>query len=492
MLNEAFKHTKNWRNATVCDLESDALLEDVTKIHILGYQMQGESKPSYLWGDAERGRIEKFFQYHQDKEIPVVFHNGIGFDKRVVEKVYGLDLSKVMFIDTLWLSYYLNIDKKKHSIKALSKDYPQSAEKFEVDEGDWANLSREQAISRVVSDVELGKAVWEDFKKRLIDTHTTAKELIDCKLVGGKRVSEDEVLWVDGVSQLSLDEYIGRTIGYICSVSEVVAIQEDTGWEVDLPFLQEHLQELEVIAEQSKEKLEAVMPKIPDYRVRKQPAKPFKKNGDLSASGEKWETLKKLLVSELKDEDGNLLARVRKQGEIEELVGYNPPNINSSDQVKNFLFSKGWKPATYKFVRDQDEFTAWINSRPQEGSHQREWAVWKDNRPEDRAIPQIKKDGELCPSIEDLAELVPEVSVLNEYSVVVHRIGALKGIQGSMDKCGKVKAGAHGLASTLRLQHRKPIVNLPAAKKLYAEGIRGSLVGGKGRVLLGSDLSSLM
>ena len=30
----------NWRNATVADIEADALLDDATKIHVLSYEMQ--------------------------------------------------------------------------------------------------------------------------------------------------------------------------------------------------------------------------------------------------------------------------------------------------------------------------------------------------------------------------------------------------------------------------------------------------------------------
>lgn len=304
-------------------------------------------------------------------------------------------------------------------------------------------------------------------------------------------MSEDEVIWIDNLSKISLDDYIGRTIGYICSVAEVVAKQEDTGWHIDKDFLIGHLTKLEELAESSKVKLESVMPSIPDYRARKQPAKPFKKDGTLSASGERWENLKRVLINKEKDEHGNLLARVVNLGEIEELVGYKPPNINSNDQIKNFLFSKGWKPKTIKFVRDQKDFTDWLRKRPNDGASHSEWKVWQESKPSERQVPQIKNGGDLCESIEELAEIVPEVSVLEEYSVITHRIGVLKGILESMDSQGKVKAGAHGLASSLRLQHRKPIVNLPASDRPHAEGIRGSLIAKDGMVLLGSDLSSL-
>lgn len=492
MLGEAFDYIENWEKATVADMESDGLLDTVSKIHILGFQMQSSDKINYFFGE-EKDRIVDFFKWHEENKIPVVFHNGIGYDKRVFEKLLGIDLSGVQWIDTYWLSFYLNIDKERHGIEALQTDYPHLEGKFGVDEGDWKTLTKEQAVKRVVSDVEVGKAIWEDFKSRLIQMHTEAKKLIDSDNVVGAKMSPDEYRWVEGLKSLTLSQYIGRTIGYISSVAEVVAIQEDTGWEVDVEYLTKHLKELEVLAEASRKELESVMPEVPQYANRKEPAKPYKKDGTLSASGERWKETLELLKSGEKDGLGNVKAfpHPTQVGVVRVLNGYKPPNINSPNQVKDFLFSKGWNPQTYEFVRDKEEFTNWIKSRPEEGSPRNVWTSWMESRPEERAIPQVKKDGELCPSVEELARNIPEVKVLEEYSVITHRIGVLKGILESVDESGKVKAGAHGLTSTLRLQHRRPIVNLPSVKKLYAAAIRGSLVAGKGRTSVGADLSSL-
>lgn len=492
MLGEAFDYIENWEKATVADMESDGLLDNISKIYILGFQMQGSEKINHFFGE-ERERILDFFKWHEENRIPVVFHNGIGFDKRAFEKVLGVDLSGVQWIDTLWLSYYLNIDKEMHGIKALQTDYPHLDGKFEVDEGDWATLTKEQAVKRVVSDVEVGKAIWEDFKERLTQMHTEAKKLIDSDGVVKAKTHPEEKRWVEGLKDLTLSEYIGRTVGYICSIAEVVALQEDTGWEVDVEYLTKHLKELEVLAETSRKELESVMPKVPQYSNRKEPKRPYKTDGTLSVSGERWKETLELLKSEEKDHLGNVKAfpHPTQVGVVRVLNGYKPPNINSPNQVKEFLFSHGWVPQTYEFVRNKEEFTEWIQNRPKEGSPRNVWTQWMDSRPEERAIPQVKKDGELCPSVEELAEVVPEVRVLEEYSVITHRMGVLNGILDSMDEFGRVKASAHGLTSTLRLQHRRPIVNLPSVKKLYAEAIRGSLVAGEGKVSAGSDLSSL-
>lgn len=56
--------------------------------------------------------------------------------------------------------------------------------------------------------------------------------------------------------------------------------------------------------------------------------------------------------------------------EISELTSLAPPNINSVQQVKDFLTSKGWIPQTFKYVRDDVVFQEWIDSKPREGSKQ--------------------------------------------------------------------------------------------------------------------------
>lgn len=487
------KQIKNYKRATVCDLETDGLLESVSKIYICGYKLEG--KPiSVLWGDNEEDRIRAMLKWHNDTETPIAGHNFQTYDIPVLEKLYKIDLSELMVIDTLGLSWYLNVNHQRHSLEVLAKEYD-VPEKFDVDEKDWANLTKDQAIKRVTSDVAINTAVYKDFITRLEDMATRAKEVIDNGSVGGSRTHPEEIIYLDSLVGISVEEHVNRILTFLMFKGDVLALQERTGWLVDVPYLERSITELEVLVKEAADALESVMPKIPKYAVRKQPSKPYRKNGDLSASGENWERIKKLYKDKEVDDSGTLIARVRKKGEIEELVGYNPPNINGHQQVKDFLFSHGWKPETFKYVRDDVAFDAWIKSKPKSGAAQWEWSAWKESKPEDRGIPQIRAEGEdgkeLCESVEGLAEKVPEIRYLEEYSVIKHRLDTMKGILERVDKDGKVQAGWHGLCNTLRVKHRAPVVNLPAASKKYAEAIRGCLVAPEGFITCGSDLSSL-
>ena len=137
---EFVKKIFNWRNATVGDLESDGLLDIATKLHVLSYQMQDKNIMSFN-ASSQESRIKAFFQWHIDSETPVVFHSGIWFDIPLMEKLYGMDLSKLMVIDTLPLSWYLNISRKKHGLDSFFEDYGISKPK--VDDHEWEGLSEE-------------------------------------------------------------------------------------------------------------------------------------------------------------------------------------------------------------------------------------------------------------------------------------------------------------------------------------------------------------
>lgn len=483
------KKITNWQAATVADIEADNLLKEATKIHVLSYQMQDKEVKSI---DKERqyDRIRKFFQHHIDKGIPLVIHNGIGYDVPLVEKLLGMDLSKLMLIDTLALSWYLNFNRKSHGLDSFRADY--GIEKPKID--DWENLTFEDYLFRCQEDVKINTALWEDFKERLAEIYSKSKEAIDSGVVGGKRMYEGEVIKVDEYRDQSVESHIDRLLTFLMFKMDCARLQEKTRWEVDVPYLEETRKELEEHIEESRTELESVMPAVPKYVKRKKPAKPFKKNGELSSSGASWEDLQEKLKGDVRDEYGNPLVRVKDTDHVEVLKEYEPPNVGSSTQIKNFLFSKGWEPVSFKFVRDKEAFDEWIKSKPKEGSPRNAWTRWKDNKPVDRKVPQVSVDGddgkELCESVLKLAEKVPEIMAYSKYTTIKHRLDMVKGFFRDLEDGKFLKARVGGFTNTLRVQHRE-LVNLPGVDKPYGRNIRGALIAGKGKTSMGSDLSSL-
>lgn len=482
------KKIYNWEKATVADLESDGLLREATKIHVLCCEMANNKTVSIKGSDIER--LKAFFNYHIDNEVPVVFHNGATFDIVLVEKLLGIDLSKLMLIDSLALSWYLNFSRMKHGLGTFHEDY--GIEKPPVD--DWTNLTYEEYEHRCKEDVKINVALWNDLKARLIDMYTIAQAQIDAGNVGGKRLTEDEEIYIDRYVGGSVTEAIDRLLTFLMFKMDCARLQEDTGWEVDVELLESSIEQLTKEGAEAKAELESVMPVVPKYVDRKKPAKPFKKNGELSASGEAWEEIKKLITSKATDEYGHPMVKSSdKEGVVKLLTSYEQPNGNSPDQIKAFLYSKGWVPQTFKYERDEEAFNKWVASKPREGANHQAWSAWKESRPEDRAIPQITVAGddgkELCPSLEELAEEVPEIRVYAKYCVLKHRLGVLNGFKRDLYN-GKLQARINGFTNTLRVQHAE-IVNLAGVDKPYGKIVRGVLVAGEGKVSVGSDLSSL-
>lgn len=466
----------NWRKATVSDIEADALLDDATKIHVLSYDMLG--KTGSLSGEKESERIKKFFQHHLDNKIPIVMHNGIGYDVPLVEKLLGIDLSNLMLIDTLSVSWYLNTERQRHGLDSFFPDY--GIEKPKID--DWENLTYEEYLNRCVEDVKINVALWEDFKERLVDMYSEVKRCVDSGLVDGKRMSEDEVCYIDQYKQSSsVDEYIDRILTFLMFKADCARLKEKTKFKVDVEGLNELVDSLSEVIEVAKAELEGVMPQVPKFAEKKRPAKPFKKNGELSVSGKSWG--EEVLKVGTKDEFGSVLVERLDVDTLRLLKGYEPPNINGHQQIKDFLFSKGWKPQNFKFVKDEVAQQAWADS-----------GFKKHLKPKPRAIPQVSIDGddgkELCPSVVELAEKVPEIMSYAKYTTIKHRLDMCKGFQRDLREGGYLCARVGGYTNTLREQHRE-LVNLPSSKKPYGNEIRGKLIADKKQVLLGSDMSGL-
>lgn len=482
------KQIYNWEKATVFDVEADNLLDEATLIHVLSCHMQNGKTASIRGSDVER--LRAFFQWHLDNEVPVVAHNGIGYDIPLIEKLLSIDLENLIVIDTLPISWYLNFERKKHGLDSFHEDY--GIEKPKVE--DWENLSFEEYQHRCQEDVKINKALWEDFKARLIDMYSIAQVEIDAGSVGSKRMSDEEVIYLDQFAGSSVTESINRLLTYLMFKMDCARLQEQTGWEVDEEFLYKSIEEMTEEATKARAELESVMPKVAKYIPKKKPAKPFLKTGELSASGKSWQEVVGLYKSKEADEYGNLkVIESNKPDEFKVLKEYEEPNANSSEQIKAFLFSKGWIPQTFKYERDYEAFNQWIASKPKEGAHHSAWSNWKSARPKDREIPQITVNGdegkELCHSLQELAEEVPEIKLYAKYNVLKHRIGVLEGFKRDM-RGGKLKARIAGLTNTLRMRHAE-IVNLAGVDKPYGKVIRGVLVAGKGKTSVGSDMSSL-
>ena len=434
------KSITNWREATVFDIESDNLLKDATLFHVVSFDMIKDELKSSIKGDNHDG-IKRFFQYHIDKGVPLVCHNAISFDIPLVEKLLGMDLSKLMVIDTLYLSWYLNVNRKSHGLDSFFDDYGVAKPPI----SDWQGLTYQQYRYRCQEDVAINRALWDDFMTRLENMATMAMEAINDGSVGGKRMSEEEVTYLDQfVGCTDVDEYIDRILTFLMFKADMARLRERTKFKLNIPFVEEKVAELSEKITDAKDTLELVMPPVPKYTTRKKPKKPYLKDGKtLSAHGKSWNAQMKQLKDKMVDEFGNPLVKaIEGDGaQIKVYKGTVPPNAGSNSQLKTWLFSHGWSPQTFKFENDEPAILAWRES----GFH--------GKKPEQRRIPQISRDGdtgkELCPSVKLLAEKVPEVLCYEKYTTIKHRLDTMKGFLDHCDEDGYIECRVGGLTNCM-------------------------------------------
>lgn len=360
--------------------------------------------------------MRKFFS----QEVIFIGHNIIRWDIPTLEKILGIKINGT-FIDTLALSWYLEPNRPKHGLEGYGVDF--GVAKPQID--NWLDLSIEEYCHRCEEDVEINYRLWKYQHRRLMAVYQT-KEALD------------------------------KFLDYLMDKIDCAREQEKSRWHLDVELCSKTLAKLEIEKEEKIIGLSVAMPKVPIRVKKKKPAKPFKADGTLSSHGVKWFDL---LREHNYEEDY--------EGEVVVITGYDDPNPNSPEQVKDWLFDLGWVPQTFKYLRDKKSGDI-------------------------RKIPQIRDDktGELCASVKALIEKEEAISILDGLSILKHRIPMLSGFLEAMDENQTVYAGVQGLTNTLRFKHAV-CVNLPKIDRPYGLEIRGSLIAPDGFELCGSDMASL-
>ena len=394
----------------VFDIETDGLLDELTKIHVLSYSHDGkEVKHTHDYDE-----MRKFFTETET----LVGHNIIRFDIPAVEKVLGIEV-KARLIDTLALSWYLNHDRMKHGLESYGEDYgvPKPVIK------DWNSLTPQEYAHRCDEDVKINNRLWRDLSMKL------------GKLYKDAEADKD------------------RLIDYLTFKLDCAKEQETLRWKLDVDKAQAAYDEIMALKVEKVEQLAEAMPRKTLTRMASRPKIMYKKDGSLSSHGEKWVDLCK----EYKHPETTMQFVVK--------TGEERGNPNSNDQVKDWLYSLGWKARTYKFLRDK------VTGN-------------------ERQIEQVRKNGELCRSVKELAEVDKAVDLLDGLTVLTHRAGILKSFL-ECHKDGWLEASVAGLTNTFRFKHYRPLVNLPGVDKPYGDVIRGCLTCPDNYVLAGADMTSL-
>lgn len=409
----------------VFDIECDDLLNDLTKMHVF----VAKDLDSGDW--FETTDVEEAAKFIGADDVIAIGHYITGYDLPALSKLVGYEVKPAKVIDTLPLSQYLFPTHVKFGLEQFGEIF--GIAKPEVK--DWKDLTIEEYTFRCQEDVKINEALY-----------------LDC-------IGKLKVLYEGD------NEMIDSIICYLTFKFECIREQLENPFTLDTKLLFTELKELTTKRDNVKKQLASEMPKVVKKGIKSRPKILRKKDGSLSAHGIRWV---ELLRSEgFSDEE------IPDVEEVEVVTSIEDPNPDSTEQVKDWLFSLGWEPCTFKYVLDKPKSE-------------------KTGKREFKTVPQISQlddKTELTPSITRLSSKNPKVELLAGYSTLKHRVAILEGfIRDS--HYGKIGADASGVTNTLRMKHRV-IVNLPKPRAPYAEHIRECLKSPEGYYMVGSDLTGV-
>lgn len=409
----------------VFDIEGNGLLAEITKLHcFVAFDL--DSKEWIVETDPHKAAA-----IIGAKDVIAIGHYITGYDLPALSKLVGYKVEPGKVIDTLPLSQYLYPQRQKFGLEGFGEEF--GIAKPKVD--DWENLTEAEYINRCTEDVKINSKLYSTCISKLRVLYDNCPEDID------------------------------EIICYLTFKYQCLEEQSRNPIPLDFHLLFSEMLKLTEIRDSVKAELMKHMPNVIKYGMKSKPEKYYKKDGNLTVAAEKWEALlqSKGLSPVFAD---NL-------DEIEVEVSNDPPNPDSNDQLKEWLFSLGWKPCTFKHVEDKPE-------------------TKRTGRKVYKQVPQISDlddKTKLTPSVMRLAEVNESVSLLAGYSTLKHRVTILEGFLRDSDN-GRLVSDASGLTNTMRLKHRV-IVNLPKPHAAYAEHIRECLVAPEGYYMVGSDLSGI-
>jgi len=397
---------------TIFDAEADGLLGSATTVHCLVLQHYSSGKLGEKTALKNGAGIRAQLAAAIGAGHWLVGHNLVRYDLPLLRKLLGTDLPVDRCVDTLALSWHLCPERASHGLAAWGAEL--GTAKPEV--GDWQGMGADTYVDRCSADVDITAKLF-----RLLFNKLHA-------VYGGD---------VEGM--LGLCTHLSRKM-------DCLREQEEVGICLDAEGCRASLAEMEAAFGDKTLALAHAMPRELGRVLHARPARPFRKDGKLSATGKRW--------MERTAEAGLDFSAT----EIREA-----PNPASTHQLKLWLEGLGWEPLTLK-----------------------------PSKATGGMVPQVSlpMGGGICPSVMDLYGKEPALRELEGYYVLRHRMGLMK----SFLNCGaegRVVATAHGLANTLRLMHAKPVANLPKPGVPYGREVRQVLVAPQGHLMCGADVAAL-
>lgn len=400
----------------------DDSVKQITDVHRLLDQHFTKMKlnSEFRTYDNHEGLIQ-FMNKHT-----VCFHNYFQHDKPLIKKLYP-SFSPSGEDDSFILSQLFNPDRGKHSLEAWGEKFGV----YKVEQETWGKWD-DNMVARIIEDVRINTRVW----------HKLMKEKEEWEFY---HRSWDKAIKIEyGVADIQGRQELH---GVLFDEEKAYALADEIYCEIQK--LDEHL--LKIIP--------PVVSQLPEVEYE---TKPFTKSGGLKTNVVKW------------FENENVWGQFRR-------VTFAPINLNSYDQIKDFLYTQGWVPTTWNYKTDK--------------SGKRK--VKDENGNYIPTTPKLTEDS--YGSIKgDTGKLVAKRAVLLHRARMVFNVdkqGKFKGFLNIRRDDGRIEAGAiTNSTNTGRMAHRN-LVNVPKPKDkdLWPSNtqLRELFIVPEGRVMMGIDADAL-
>lgn len=413
---------------------------------------------------------DKLVSFLFKKERPTIsFHFGLGYDMFVLMNLVGINFTvgpdtvegmPVQFIDTYYLSMFLNPDRAGHSIESFGEIL--GLEKIDY---------REKAIELEL--IERNSYKGAEFMQWHPEMDVYCERDVDVNILVYKYLMEEWKEIYGKPFEFTQAFKCGQKAFYLMSCQELTGFKFDKEAALNLAERIEQMME-EIRAE--------VEPKLPPRPLKKSeekyytmPAKPWKKSGEFSSSWEKFVEKHGGVLNE----DTGLWNFYGKEYPVVAGLMLDvklPMEMANQDQMKDFFIESGWQPTLFNYQRGQD-------GKPMRDPKTRKLI---------ETSPKIQEAGKICPNLlkmeGDTVKLVVKwLSLRNRQSVLQ---GWLNNERLAMD--GRIGAGRSGIAATHRQKH-KTVVNVPKAseKVLLGKEFRSLWVAAKGMLIAAGDAAAV-
>jgi hypothetical protein len=459
-------------NGFSIDIEADGFVFESTKIWVINCEDLDTNEKMQLHPFKDKSAKDKLIAWTQKYDKPnISFHNGLGYDIFVLMFVLGIEYTvgpdsfagqDVNFVDTFYLSMYLNPDREKHSIEYFGKLL------------DMHKIDFRQALIDV-GDLEASAPDGEEFKQyHPIMSDYCERDTLVGKLTFIELVNEWASIYKSWDSNQWPDHFrSGQKAFYLMSCQEL------SGWKFDLQAANDLHGRIEVMMEEIRAVVEPQLPpralKKSEEKEYSMPAKPFKQDGSYSATMLKWLDKHNAIIEPVTQD---VIAYGKRYDIIpnQQLDIKLPMEMANQDQMKDWFLQSGWEPTLWNYKKDS-------NGKPVRDPITRQLIP---------TSPKIQEQGKLCTNLEKLeGDLVKQVvkwlSLRNRLSVLQGWIGNPR-----LQYDGRIGAGRTGIAATHRQKH-KVVVNVPKAdpKVLLGYEFRSLWISEDGMLIAAGDAAAL-